>query len=96
MDPVVQVLIDRIESLAVDKAGLKSQLAGLRQDVASAESQADRATEQLRELRGRNARLFDGLQSICVFPPGTHQALLAKIEELLRQVVQASSDEVEK
>jgi len=96
MDPVVQVLIDRIEALAVDKAGLKSQLAGLRQDVASAESQADRVTEQLRELRGRNARLFDGLQTICVIPPGTHQALLAKIEELLRQVVQASSDEVEK
>ncbi len=96
MDPIVQVLIDRIESLAVDKAGLKSQLAGLRQDVASAESQADRVTEQLRELRIRNTRLVERLEAICLFPPATHEALLKIVDEVVRQWRYASDSESEK
>jgi hypothetical protein len=93
MDPIVQVLIDRIESLAVDKAGLKGQLAGLRQDVASAESQADRVTEQLRELRSRNTRLVEGLQAVCIFPPATFESLVEAIKDALRHAEQTSSDE---
>jgi len=86
MDPIVQVLIDRIEALAVDKAGLKAQLAGMRQDVQSAERQADERGQTIQELRCTNTILVSALTAIGGAISGPHEALVETIRQAVREV----------
>ena len=95
MDPIVQVLIDRIEALAVDKAGLKSQLAGMRQDVQSAERAADERGQAIERLKTevqllchRNGKLNAGLTAIAMHAESDARTLSSLID-VVRQATES-------
>ena len=62
MDPVVQVLIDRIEMRASDIGHLQMQLADKRQQLKLSEESCTERGEELERLHSRNAVL---MQMLC-------------------------------
>ena len=93
MDPVVDVLIRRIEELAIEKAGLSTKIDGLWQDVQSAERIADQRGSTIQELRCTNAILVSGMVAIERAVSGPNEALVAAIKEALRAVSLHSQQE---
>jgi hypothetical protein len=80
MDPVVQVLIDRIEMRAQDIGHLKMQLADTREQLQESDRSSVYRGEELERVRARNAILSQHLNRIAERRNGTALELRQLIE----------------